>query len=149
VPVEAPSGVRLGRVVARLARHVEVALAALELSPSQYRTLGFLSGGPEHASRLADRLAIRPPSLTAVVDSLVARGLVERMADPGDRRRVGHRLTDEGRRTLAEADAAVEARLAELLGLVGAAAAEAAAAGLEAWQEPLDAFAAARRAQTT
>src|SRR5581483_9054498 len=146
MPADAPVAVRLGRVVARLARHVEVALAALDLSPSQYRALGFLAGGPEHASGLADRLSIRPPSLTAVVDSLVARGLVERVDDPCDRRRVGHRLTEDGRRLLAAADAAVEARLEELLALVPPADAAAAAAGLEAWQRPLDAFVAAKRA---
>src|SRR5581483_7501695 len=133
MPADAPVAVRLGRVVARLARHVEVALAALDLSPSQYRALGFLAGGPEHASGLADRLSIRPPSLTAVVDSLVARELVERVDDPCDRRRVGHRLTEDG-------------RLEELLALVPPADAAAAAAGLEAWQRPLDAFVAAKRA---
>ena len=144
--VEAGGALRLGRVVARIARHVEVALAGLDLTSSQYRALAFLAGGPANASMLADRLAIRRPSLTAVVDTLVARGLVERQEDPGDRRRVGHRLTRAGLKSLEQADAAVERRLDELLSLVEVEDAEAARRGLDAWLKALDAFRSARQA---
>jgi long-chain acyl-CoA synthetase len=86
------------------------------------------------------------PSVTGVVDGLVARGLVERDHDVDDRRRVGHALTAEGRRVLAAADAEVERRLNEILSHRPESSA-AAAAGLGPWEEALDAQRAARRAQ--
>ncbi len=46
---------------------------------------------------LAERLRIAPRSATDVVDQLESRGLVERAADPADRRAVRIRLTDGGR----------------------------------------------------
>jgi long-chain acyl-CoA synthetase len=126
--------------MARVSRHVEVALAEVDLYPSQYRTLVFLSGGPANASLLADWLAMKRPSLTAVMDSLVARGLVERAGDPNDRRRVGHRLTAEGKKTLKRADAAVERRLGEVLAFALPEDSELVAETLEIWQHALDGF---------
>ena len=137
-------GLRVAQVIARLARHEEVALSHVGLSPAQYRVLSFLDGGPSNAAALARKLAVSPPSLTTVVDGLVARGLVERRHDPHDRRRVGHRLTDEGTRALEEADRIVEERLQEVLGYVSPRFAERALRGLEAWQMPLDRWRAAR-----
>ncbi|MHB1533448.1 MAG: MarR family winged helix-turn-helix transcriptional regulator [Acidimicrobiales bacterium] len=99
------------RVVARLSRLVERGLASVDLTLSQYRVLGLLAGGSVGASTLADRLAVSRPSVTGVVDGLVARGLVQRASQPGDRRQVVHTLTPEGRALLAGADCAAAARL--------------------------------------
>ena len=49
---------------------------------------------------LADKLAVSRPSVTGVVDGLVARGLVPRNPDAADRRRIGVDLTGDGRRLL-------------------------------------------------
>ena len=136
-----------GRVAARLARHVEVALAAVDLTPSQYRVLVRLSQGPSGASGLASGLAVSRPSLTAVVDGLVARGLVERSADPSDRRRVGHHLTTAGTRALEAGDKALEERLREVLSHAEPTRAAKVQKGLLALQEPLDEFRAARQAE--
>jgi long-chain acyl-CoA synthetase len=108
-----------GRTIARLARHVERAVATVDLTLSQYRVLGILGEGREAASALADKLAVSRPSVTGVVDGLVARGLVRRGQADGDRRRVDIDLTDRGRELLAAADAAVDARLDRILELVG------------------------------
>ncbi len=108
-----------GRIAAWLAKQVELALAVVELSPPQYRLLGLLGDGDALPSALADRLAVRPPTVTAVVDGLVARGMVERHPGDGDRRRVSHVLTPEGRRVLADADAAVDTRLRDLTDCLG------------------------------
>ena len=64
-----------------MARHVELAVATVDLTLSQYRVLGTLGDGREAASGLAQKLAVSRPSVTGVVDGLVARGLVRR--DPG------------------------------------------------------------------
>lgn len=99
-----------GHTLARLARQVELAVATVDLTLSQYRVLATLGEGCEAASRLAEKLAVSRPSITGVVDGLVARGLVRRDHLEGDRRRVDVGLTDAGRLLLAAADAAVEQR---------------------------------------
>jgi long-chain acyl-CoA synthetase len=103
-----------GRVVARLAKAVERALGPLDLSLPQYRVLAVLGEGTTASSVIARQLAVSPPSITALLDGLVARGLVVREADSLDRRRLTLILTPEGTRVLANADAAAEARLAEI-----------------------------------
>ena len=112
VPVSIPAGA--ARALARLARQVERALEPLELSMPQYRVLSLLGDGSSASSALAGRLAVSPPSITAVVDGLVTRGLVERQADPGDRRRLTLLLTAGGRKLLRSAEVAVDARLGEI-----------------------------------
>jgi long-chain acyl-CoA synthetase len=112
VPSEAPD--QPGRVIARLARHIEVALATVDLTLPQYRVLIHLAEGKHAASGLADKLAVSRPSVTGVVDGLVARGLVRREQDSADRRRVGHELTDAGRLLLGAADAEVQRRIEEI-----------------------------------
>jgi len=139
-----------GRVAARLARQVEVGLAGVDLSLPQYRLLMLLAEGSVVASALADRLAVTRPSVTAVVDGLVARGLVERQADGRDRRRVAHGLTAEGRQVLGAADEAIDRRLTDIAAFLdGPAAAEVAFSGLSAWRHALDAYRASKTAHVT
>jgi long-chain acyl-CoA synthetase len=97
-----------GRVTAWLSKRVEIALAQIDLTLPQYRVLGILSEGSAAASGLAQRLAVRPPSITAVIDGLVARGLVDRSHEESDRRRITLRLTAEGARMVAAADLCVD-----------------------------------------
>lgn len=137
-----------GHVAARLARQIEVSVATVDLSLSQYRLLSLLSAGSSAPSALASNLSVRPPSITAVVDGLVARGLVSRHHDQEeDRRRVTHVVTDEGLRLLAEADAAVEAKLAEITAHLDRDDAARAYANLELWQQALDVHRAAKRSE--
>jgi len=105
-----------GRVAAWLSKRVEVALAQVELTLPQYRVLGILAEGSAAASGLADRLAVRRPSITALIDGLVARGLVDRRQEDTDRRRVELRLTPEGAGILARADVAVDEYLIAIAG---------------------------------
>ena len=65
-------------------------------------------------SDLAEALRIAPRSATEVADGLQERGLVERTPDPGDRRAVILRPTDEGRRIRREIGAARAADSSEL-----------------------------------
>jgi len=105
-----------GRVAAWLSKRVEVALSTVDLTVPQFRVLGLLAEGSSAASGLADRLAVRRPSITALMDGLVARGLVVRRQEDSDRRRVELRLTKEGERTLAAADRAVDDYLVSIAG---------------------------------
>ncbi len=107
-----PATATAPRTVARLARQLELALATVDLSPSQYRVLMFLDEiGSAAASALAGRLDVTRPSITALVDGLEARGLVERHPQMSDRRRVEVVLSDAGHDALDAADAAVADRL--------------------------------------
>ena len=127
--------------MAWLSKHIELALTEAGLSLPQYRVLGLLDAGPAVSSALADRLAVRPPSVTAVIDGLVARGLVDRRAVEDDRRRVSHVLTGRGRRLLAGADTAVDTRLAGIAGsLADPALAARAIEDLGIWQQAFRAY---------
>ncbi len=103
-----------GRVAAWLSKRVEVALTTVDLTLPQYRVLGLLAEGSSAASGLAERLAVRRPSITALMDGLVARGLVNRRQEEDDRRRVALWLTPAGAQVLADADEVVDAYLASM-----------------------------------
>jgi long-chain acyl-CoA synthetase len=122
-----------GRVAAWLSKRVEVALGTVDLTLPQFRVLGILAEGSSAASRLADRLAVRRPSITAIVDGLVARGLVDRRQEDSDRRRVALRLTTEGEQILAAADKAVDEYLASLAGCLPSKEEAMALRSLELW----------------
>jgi long-chain acyl-CoA synthetase len=99
------------RGLIRLSRQAEMTLVEFSLSLSQYRVLDRLAGGQAAGKSLAEWLAVRPPTVTALVDGLVARGLVRRSTDEHDRRRVTHELTDLGQATYAAVSEAIAARL--------------------------------------
>jgi DNA-binding MarR family transcriptional regulator len=106
----------LGRAVRALAfaaRRLERSLPDLTLS--QYRVLALVASGDERASRVAQRLAVAKPTVTAVVDGLVDRGLLQREAIEGDRRSLRLVLTERGRGALAVAEDAMCAAIGEVL----------------------------------
>jgi DNA-binding MarR family transcriptional regulator len=117
--VQAETGDPLGAVLAimRMSRALERVEAGL--SPQQYRILKLAGAGGERSARLAERLAVAKPTLTAIADSLVAAGLARREAEPGDRRVVRLRLTEAGTAAVARADAAYGQWLSEVLALTG------------------------------
>lgn len=126
------------RTVARLGRHVEVALRNVDLTSAQYRALVQLGEGAEASSSLAAKLAVSRPSVTAVVEGLVQRGLVARQQSAADRRWVSVELTEAGRAVLAEADRVVTDRLVNLLSGLGSTQAGIAVTGIAQWQVALD-----------
>ena len=129
----------MGRPLARLARQLDTALTRVGLSAAQYRVLAFLDEeDAAMASRLADRLRVSRPTVTALIDGLVAKGLVERRPATQDRRRVEHLLTPAGLRALGTADDAVAHQLEGLLTNLDAEERATATAGLAAWHEALD-----------
>lgn len=129
-----------------MAKQVEIGLGSVDLSLPQYRVLGLLGESSAVQSYLAERLAVRPPSVTAIIDGLVARGLVERRHVATDRRQVDHALTAEGRRVLETADAATSARLHDIAGCLEPRDTERALDGLLAWRQAFVAYRLARRA---
>ena len=143
---EAALGAGHARAAARLGKVVEKAVGEVDLTLPQYRMLAHLAEGSSAASVLAGNLAVSRPSLTALADGLVARGLVTREACAGDRRRVDHVLTASGHESLAAADRAVEDRLGGLLRHLPRGSRRRAVDGLALWLEALDAARAERLA---
>ena len=85
------------RVARRLRHQSREALAPWGISLSQLRALEvLLRHGALRSGELATHLRITPRSATEVVDALVDRGLVERRADPADRRATQVAPTDDG-----------------------------------------------------
>jgi DNA-binding MarR family transcriptional regulator len=90
--------------VLRISRVLERINAGI--SPQQYRILKLIGQGGERSARLAEKLAVARPTLTATADSLVAAGLACREAEPGDRRVVRLHLTEAGQAAIERADGA-------------------------------------------
>ena len=70
---------------------------------------------PESQQQAAERLGVDRTTMVGLLDGLEGKGLVERQADPADRRRNVVQLTDAGRKALEEAMAASDAAERELL----------------------------------
>ena len=94
--------VRAARALAFASRSLE--RAAGDLTLAQFRVLSLVAGGDERSSLLAERLAVAKPTITAVVDGLVERGLVAREAVEGDRRSLRLTLTKQGASALRAAE---------------------------------------------
>src|SRR4249919_141940 len=96
------TGEGLGEAFVAVARRLRAAsmaaLSAWGVTPSQMRAVRVLSAheGGVRSSELAHLLHIAPRSATEVVDALEAKGLVERTADPTDRRATLVSLTARG-----------------------------------------------------
>ena len=100
--------------VARLARFLE--RACTDLTLAQYRVLALVADGERHASRVAQALALGKPTVSATVDALAERGLLNRAPAGHDKRATELAVTPEGRRVLRDTEAAMRARLDDLLG---------------------------------
>lgn len=68
------------------------------LSVTHFQVLAVLDGaGPLAMSRLADHMGVSLPNATGIISRMEERGVIERLHDASDRRRVLVRLTDAGR----------------------------------------------------
>jgi MarR family transcriptional regulator for hemolysin len=86
------------------------------LSVPQFRTLLFISRNEgASSSEVADQIGLTLPSMSALVDGLVARNLVIRRTHRDDRRRIDLTLTGRGETTLQSAGKATQAYLKERL----------------------------------
>jgi DNA-binding MarR family transcriptional regulator len=74
----------------------ELVKAGHDLTFSQFVTLKKLAGGIASVTDLARAAELNPGAMTRLLDRLAAKGLVERVADPGDRRALHIHLTEAG-----------------------------------------------------
>jgi DNA-binding MarR family transcriptional regulator len=101
------------RALARLARALERSSGDLNLA--HYRVLSAIADGDERASRVADRLALGKPTVSAAVESLCKRGLLSRADVAADRRAATLTLTPAGEAALAEVERVMIGRIDDLL----------------------------------
>jgi DNA-binding MarR family transcriptional regulator len=101
------------RAVARLSRILERECG--ELSMAHYRVLAAVADGDERASRVARRLALGKPAISASVEALCRRGLLTREDVAGDQRAITLRITPSGARALRVAEDAMRERLDAVL----------------------------------
>lgn len=98
----APASMSLGhlldRVGHRVSCSVERVLGPTGLGLDQWRVLELLADGEGHPmTEIAVHVMVPPPTLTKIVNRLVASALVYRLSDEIDRRRVLVFLSDHGR----------------------------------------------------
>jgi MarR family transcriptional regulator for hemolysin len=79
-------------------------LRAVGQSSARMEALAAIFNSPSLSAQvdIAKRLRIEGPTMTRMLDTLEADGLVERLPDPADRRTKQLRLTPEGERVLEE-----------------------------------------------
>ena len=106
-----PRIARAVRSIACISRAFEQVCRIEGLSLPQYRLLLFLRHGPKRAGELAAQVAIKRPTLTALVDGLERESCLKRVADISDGRGVSIEITPHGSRALLEA----EGRLGEII----------------------------------
>jgi DNA-binding MarR family transcriptional regulator/uncharacterized glyoxalase superfamily protein PhnB len=99
--LEHPSAL-IARAVLRLGRRLRAARPDSSVSLSTLALLTTLHRlGPMPAIRLASEERLQPQSLTRLLSAMEADGLIERAADPTDRRALVINLTREGRAAIA------------------------------------------------
>lgn len=107
----------------RLTAAVAADLEQLGVTVEQWRVLDGLSHREGRSmSELATLAMLPAPTLTKIVDRLVAQNLVHRRSDPYDRRRVLVLLTPRGRTSRSRLEQVIrrhEASLEEVLGRSG------------------------------
>lgn len=87
----------LSQMEARVTRELGKVLAQEQCTVEQWRALALLADGRPHAmSEVAAFALVSAPSLTRLVDRLVADNLAYRQQDPADRRRVLVHITERG-----------------------------------------------------
>ena len=92
-----------------------------DLSIPQFRTLAFLSHHEGASlSAVAEHIGLTLPSMSKMIDGLVARSLVKREMHPDDRRRVTLTLTAHGKSLFKSAHSATQACLAEQMATLSA-----------------------------
>lgn len=91
--------VQLIRVYQRLSAQVEQSLAAHGLTTAQFDVLATLATGEGITQQeLAERLLVTKGNVVGLLNRLEAQGLVERRADPDDKRANRLHLTASGRK---------------------------------------------------
>jgi DNA-binding MarR family transcriptional regulator len=98
-PEQAESTARLRAAIGRLSRRLRPTLAGSGLTPSEISVLfTIVRLGPLRLSEVASIESLHPTMLSRITARLCEQGLIDRSADPGDRRAAFVQSTAAGRR---------------------------------------------------
>ena len=118
-PLQAQAASELVEVVPSITRAIREQMRqhrTSELTVTQFRVLAFLNRHPGASlSDVADHIGLTLPSMSKLIDQLVARKVVAREADKQDRRRVTLALTGRGHTILDSARSATREFMTERL----------------------------------
>ena len=108
----------LFRAQVSVMRELHAAFPTDEISFNEYDVLFNLSSQPERRARIRDltrHLLLTQPSISRLVDRLAAKGVVEKLSDPGDGRGIIVSMTSTGydlyRRTAVSHASAIRSRV--------------------------------------
>jgi DNA-binding MarR family transcriptional regulator len=87
----------IAQVNSRIEEELEAQLRPEGVPIEQMRILTVLASAPTPMLQLAQAVLVEGPTLTKIIDRMVADSLVFRAPDPDDRRRVVIHLSDSGR----------------------------------------------------
>ncbi len=110
--VGTPSSLEAARALVRASRVLERASDALTLS--QYRVLSAVASGEQRGSRVAQRLALGRPTVSAAVAALCRGGLLVADVEERDKRALSLRLTPAGSALLQAVEEEMVRRLDDL-----------------------------------
>lgn len=111
--------VTLPLIVRTIAADLKQQEAETGLTFAQFFALNALSRQDYPMNELSSHLAVSPSTATGLVDRLVAKDLVERFADPTDRRVVKLRLSGDGKELLSRVQGKVDNQAARLVAQFG------------------------------
>jgi DNA-binding MarR family transcriptional regulator len=90
-----------GTAIQRYQRSVhdfdQAVAVSMDLGSSDLRCLDALFDGPLPAGEIAQQVGLKPAATTTLIDRLVARGFVRRIASETDRRKVVVEMTEQAR----------------------------------------------------
>ena len=78
-----------------------------------------LLDGEQSAGELAEKMSVRPPTMTGLTSRLIKQQLIRRLPDPNDRRIVKVDVTAEGRKVIGQIETASRAYLARIFNQLG------------------------------
>lgn len=117
--VSTTTGYLLLKLAVLAEARMEQTLRPFRLRGRTLRVLAFVDGGEVSQRDLCRQTGLDRTTMVAVVDELEADGYVRRDRSLSDRRKQVIRITDDGRRALGEALAAVRQAEAEFLAPLG------------------------------
>lgn len=104
--------IAIQRTAAILEHGIQEILRPFGVTPTQYNVLRILRGAGENGlcgREVGERLVAQVPDVSRLLDRMDEMGLLTRERDEDDRRHVTARITAKGRRTLTDAQPALEA----------------------------------------
>lgn len=118
IPLESRTIIHFMLVNNRINESISNVLKPFDVSLQQFNVLRILrgqKGNPANLSTLNERMVTKMSNTTRLVDKLMAKGYVDRIVCPSNRRKVEINITDSGQKILKKMDASMNRAENEIL----------------------------------